>query len=618
MTSHSLKKIRCVLALLASGAVLAGVSAAAQTPPAGQFQEDPGTALTRHLRTLADQPSSIDALKGAGRAALALGDPQAALTFFARAEEIVPRDGRVKAGMGSAFIQMEQPREAMKFFDEARSLGVPEAEFAGDRGLVYDLNGETRRAQADYNLALRWQEDPEVRRRLALSLAISGDRDRAIQTIDAQLRQQDRAAWRVRAFILALTGDVSEATRAVEAAMPWQAAEMRPFLARLPSLSPAQRAMAVHFGNMPAGGQPVRVADASSPAVAAPVSAAPPVPSTATNPRRTVSAAPVSTAPRRRPGEAEKANPPERTTVDAGRISGFDLARGIESRRTVPKVDRPTQVAEAKSKLPVQVAEARPAPPVQYTVPSEPSATGATQPVNRPSSAIVSTALPPSTSVQSTADAGATAPPVAPRVDVAPAATASASDPAPRRPGPNEEAPKPGFASVAALVAGLAVADAPSPPRTAQREPEAVPFKKAVPAQEPAKPVTQKALSKTAAAKPTATEKPDAAAKKDAASKKAEAAKPKAPSRIWVQVAGGADKKALPREFSRLKAKAPKLLARTSAWTTPLRATNRLLVGPFKTEKEAQALVNELNKLDFSAFSWTSPAGQEIEKLGAQ
>jgi hypothetical protein len=85
-----------------------------------------------------------------------------------------------------------------------------------------------------------------------------------------------------------------------------------------------------------------------------------------------------------------------------------------------------------------------------------------------------------------------------------------------------------------------------------------------------------------------------------------------------VQVAGGADKDALPREFTRLKTKAPKALATRTAWTTPLKATNRLLVGPFKSDAEAQAFVNELKKAELSGFAWTSDAGQKIEKLSAK
>jgi hypothetical protein len=101
-------------------------------------------------------------------------------------------------------------------------------------------------------------------------------------------------------------------------------------------------------------------------------------------------------------------------------------------------------------------------------------------------------------------------------------------------------------------------------------------------------------------------------------SAKAKKEEPKETSRHWVQIAGGANEAAMTREFLRLKAKAPKLLATRTAWTTPLRATNRLLVGPFKSADEAQEFVNELAKLDLPAFSWTSPAGQEIVKLASK
>jgi cell division septation protein DedD len=92
----------------------------------------------------------------------------------------------------------------------------------------------------------------------------------------------------------------------------------------------------------------------------------------------------------------------------------------------------------------------------------------------------------------------------------------------------------------------------------------------------------------------------------------------KLPSRHWVQVAGVAEKDGLKTEFARIRAKAPKLLAGKGAWTTPLRFTNRLLVGPFKSDAEAQDFVNELAKADLAAFTWTSPAGQEIVQLAAK
>jgi hypothetical protein len=95
------------------------------------------------------------------------------------------------------------------------------------------------------------------------------------------------------------------------------------------------------------------------------------------------------------------------------------------------------------------------------------------------------------------------------------------------------------------------------------------------------------------------------------------AGKGKSIERYWVQVAGGANKADLPKAYARLKDKSPKLLSGRSAWTTPLRATNRLLVGPFKTLAEAQEFVNLAGKA-MPSFTYTSPAGQEIEKLPPQ
>ena len=63
---------------------------------------------------------------------------------------------------------------------------------------------------------------------------------------------------------------------------------------------------------------------------------------------------------------------------------------------------------------------------------------------------------------------------------------------------------------------------------------------------------------------------------------------------------------------------APDLFKGKQGWTTPLRATNRLLAGPFRTASEAQAFVNQLGKSGLSAFAWQSEAGQKIERLRAR
>jgi tetratricopeptide (TPR) repeat protein len=89
------------------------------------------------------------------------------------------------------------------------------------------------------------------------------------------------------------------------------------------------------------------------------------------------------------------------------------------------------------------------------------------------------------------------------------------------------------------------------------------------------------------------------------------------PARIWVQVAGGANESDLAKAWRTAQGKAPALKTRTG-YSTPLRATNRVLTGPFKTEAEARTLINQLAKQGVSAFSFTSTAGQDVKALGSK
>ena len=90
---------------------------------------------------------------------------------------------------------------------------------------------------------------------------------------------------------------------------------------------------------------------------------------------------------------------------------------------------------------------------------------------------------------------------------------------------------------------------------------------------------------------------------------------PVPPPYLRVQVAGGANEGSLPKEWEKVRAKAPVAFKGKSGWTTPLRATNRVLAGPFKTNDEARSFVNALAKEGISAFTFNSDAGQKIVKL---
>ncbi|MFC3581768.1 SPOR domain-containing protein [Sphingomonas hylomeconis] len=129
---------------------------------------------------------------------------------------------------------------------------------------------------------------------------------------------------------------------------------------------------------------------------------------------------------------------------------------------------------------------------------------------------------------------------------------------------------------------------------------------------------------KAAEAKKLAETKKLADAKKLAEAKKAEELKKKndpkllEPARIWVQVSGGANEGDLAKEWARVRSKAPLAFKGKAGWTTPLRATNRVLAGPFKTDAEARSFVNALSKEGLSAFTFTSEAGQKVSKLAGK
>ena len=235
-------------------AAIAAVCAAGFAAPAlaaAQQADTPATTLDRSLRTLASNPKDFDSLIAAGKAAVAIGDPEAAAGFFARADEVNPRSPLPQAGMGAVSVANGQPKAAMPYFARALQLGATVQSIGADRGLAYDLMGMQQQAQADYRAGLYGADRTEARRRLALSLAISGDRSGALQTLAPLAAVGDTASSRLRAFILALTGDPGGAMDATNAAMPGSGASVAPFLQRLAGLQPGQKAAAVNLGIFP-------------------------------------------------------------------------------------------------------------------------------------------------------------------------------------------------------------------------------------------------------------------------------------------------------------------------------------------------------------------------------
>lgn len=606
------------LALAAAGAA----PALAQNEIVAQANPD-ADRLADDMRVLAANPRDVAALLDAGMTSARLGDTSAALAFFQRAEAIDPSNPKISAGRAMALVRLERPGEALRLFQAAEAGGVPASQYAADRGFAYDLLGQPGLAQRDYKLAMAsGGRDDETLRRYALSLGITGDTAEAMQLLDPLLRRSDRAAWRARAFILAMNGDVPGAEKIASNMMPGNMGQaLTPFFRRLGSLAPADRAFAVHFGEL--SPTQARLADARmAPTLPRYVPAPRPVQLAAAPP---VAAKPAPAKGRdrrsRREREADERKAAEAAAAEAARRAQAAADRPVEAPLPAPPqfVRRAEPIvqpipAPKREEEPVEMARREPAAstPARAIRPAE---TRAAEP--RP--ATVASAPPqPAAPAPAAAETAASAPPTP---TPAPAPVVASSEPAP--PGPakvgqedsilaaivnNITIPAEELEAVANPPAdGPAVQPAPAPVRVAEATPVAAKPRPAPTKPEPAKPNPRKKVEAA---------KPDPKAKKPEP-KKPDPAKTE-PSRIWVQVAGGANEDMLARAWKGVVAKAPAAMKGKSAWWTPLRATNRVLAGPFKTAAEAQSFVNALGKSGVSAFVFTSEAGQKVNKLAVK
>ena len=750
-------------------------------------------ALAADMRLLAANPLDIEALVTAGELTLKMGDNTAAAGFFGRAEKLDPLNPRVKAGLGSLLVRAERPGEALRLFQEAEARGLDPRKYAGDRGLAYDLIGEQERAQRDYRLALRTGADDEITRRYALSMGISGRKKEALDLLDALLRKSDRAAWRDRAFILAMSGDREGAQKIANSMMsPGLGAGLAPFFDRLPMLSAADRAFAVNFGELRA--TPERVADARMiPALPrlGPDPTAPKVLAVVEQPRPRPAVpedtgkkkkrkkyeylAPAVPAAKPAPPVEVAMNPPSSATLGAAPTSAPQPSPRVTYAAPIPVPKPATGLTPAPIPLPspVKVAESpKPTPaPTPATVAAPP-------PAPLPAPVVVAAAPAPAPGFSATntasgvadrptaAEAGISPAPTATsrvsedtvlariiagisvpgtELGVAPLPTRAAPPPPPPAAKPVEatpeakakvEQPKPAARlpeprSTTRKTSGEETADArdskPAKGRNGKPLADADAAKDdAAASDEAACPPLRKGKTTTrgrATAKGKSTAKCEVAAAKggrdakaddakadnaalddngcpppakgrattrgratlrgkaavrcetadakaardakteevaldkngcplppargkagtrgrsdqvaatrgksgakgkasakcetaDAKGAKADAATKGDPARVWVQVAGGANQAALEKAWNGLKAKAPDLFRNRQGWSTPLRATNRVLTGPFKSEDEAQAFVNQMAKAGLSGFVFTSTKGQKVDRLG--
>lgn len=249
----ALKSGRFALAsALAAGFVFAhGTSVGAQAvvqavPPPGLGE------LQAALRILSREPQNQPALLRAAWASIELEDYAAADGYLRRAEAVNPANGEVTAGLATVALRQGDPIAAIRLFAQAEAQGAPMAPYASNRGLALDLVGSNVAAQGFYRQALQFANDPETVRRLALSQAMSGDLPGSEATLLPLLQRSDLAAYRTRAFALAILGKGEEAVSIAQTMLPATLSNrMAPYLRYMPRLTRAQQAAAANLGRFP-------------------------------------------------------------------------------------------------------------------------------------------------------------------------------------------------------------------------------------------------------------------------------------------------------------------------------------------------------------------------------
>ncbi|GAB5487964.1 MAG: hypothetical protein Pars2KO_15340 [Parasphingorhabdus sp.] len=634
--------------------------AIAQSASAGN-----STDLQNALRRIARNSNDSSALADAGLAALKLGDTRAAIGFLAKADQIYPKSGRVKAGLARALLTEENPFGALRYFDQAIKNGIPLRSIAADRGLAYDLIGRNIDAQKDYELALRYDDNDQLRSRYAISLGISGNMAKADEVLNPLLQKSDRDAWRNRAFLLAMNDRKKDANGIARQTMQRRMANaIKPFFDRMPKLTAAQKAAAIHFGHFPAseniGVDVSSVRYAANSAVrggdgadAGLIPLGEPLGSDIKKPR--VLAMP-DTSDRRRPGKASKSSrrnskkPVEIVVLDSDSLPSVSdrskrgerriAANSREGRRLLRQAakDGSTEAQDYLNNLEKRKAKSVQTAKVELPKP-KPASVKATSPILKQTAA-------PALSAS--------------KDPVTPGFEALSQDGARQNNSPTDiaslNAKQPGLIS-SSVERKVAVGNVPSKrgklattstsevkqPKSVQKTPvQLVNFDLAntgaavgagpvevAQADTKRKPLADiiKSISIPEAEKKVdvvpvdldsiepAKKQPAVRAEPKEASKKVETKKENNPKRYWVQLATGSNVDALKYDFRRMKRKNTSLFGEMEGWTSPWGKTRRMVVGPFEDLASAKKFDAAFRKNGGDSFAWVSAKGAKVNKL---
>ena len=596
--------IFCALAL-SSGVFAQAVDESAlealdQATPAAPIGSEPAGAaeLRAAMRRISFNPSDADAMADAGNASLALGDANAALNFFTRANALRPGNSRIVSGLATATVRTENPFEALRLFDQAVRLGASERSIALDRALAFDLLGNFGRAQQDYKLARTASTSDDLIIRQSVSLSLAGQKEAADAMLVPLLQRNSASAWRARAFMLAARGELRESSRVAQGFMDASSAlRMEGFFRLMPSLTPAQKAAAIHLGHFPTrqsvgrDSEQVRQIAAALPQVPVVSGDNRLIPSGAALGPKSTLARDSKNTPKPDVKRDQKAQ--DRTEIQTA-VANIPEAQKLAKTDT----SRPsTATARAKieeKQTPRIASVSNNAPPVPET--ARPLVRAA---LPRPASTPTSTPLP----AQAKAIVAIEPQPNAPTITSAAKATADVSA---------VDAPP---ISQAAAIASQTPETVPAAPvgsrsfdLSAIVQAIDIPESEQRPSQVPVDLKTLKPQAPKATAESVKVAKVDP---KIAAKAKAERDHP---ARYWVQIATG-NANALGFDYRKLIKTYAVLLKGRSPYTSEWGRTDRLLVGPFPDLKAAKKWEGDYKKAGGDAFMWKSQVGEVVNPL---
>jgi Flp pilus assembly protein TadD len=599
--------------------------------------------LSAALSQLSRDPRDVNALVNAGVAASKLGDFEAAVGFFKRGQALAPTNPRLLAGLAGALVRQGDAASAIPLFAQAQAAGAPAQSIAADRGLAHDLVGDPQGAQRYYAQALAARIDvDEVTRRLAISQAISGDDSAMEKTLLPLLKKQDKAAWRARAFSLAIVGQDKEATRIVKTLLPGSLASgITPYLQYMPRLTRAQQAAAANLGIFPRaseiGRDEARIA-ALAPSGSARDAGKALVPAGrqfgpgagvagtgAVSEREQRRLAKVAEARARR--EAKLAEEQRRREARLALASSKqprvappdimparddsppeDAGFTVSREAAVPRV---AEILEGRRMADPPVASATPAPVPASALAPVAAVAAATPAPPAPPPAPAATVAAPIPAAAAQVVMAAPAPTAAAPLPTAPV-TAPGFDLA-RLPSSASAVPGSSPAPAQMVAAPVAVQTAPAPSPAPASGPAPAPSFGALfadlgkPEMAPLPGQGAVDIRKIKPARPQAKPKPAVEVQKP---------KPSHPSRIWVQLGIGQKLAALSQDWRKLEKVHAALLKSKKPFTARLGQTNRLLTGPFASLKEAARFIDALVKAGAPRpMVWTSPAGEVVDDL---